>query len=143
MSPQTGLLKGRKVVEKLHFTDTSYCKYDYPHKKATRIWHNLGDYLQLQPTRSRATPCNTFKANGRHEKSAQRGSAKRDGQRMKDDTFSLARLYSIPPLLRMHISLACDLVYSINETQRTIHELLPLSLPSSEAAEEDEDRALC
>ena len=36
-NPQSGLLKGRRVVEGIPYVDVDYCMYSWPYKKRTRI----------------------------------------------------------------------------------------------------------
>ena len=40
-NPQSGLLKTRDIVAGLPFFDTTYCRYGYSYRKATRVWSNL------------------------------------------------------------------------------------------------------
>jgi len=40
-NPQTGLLKDRKFMKGIEFTDASYCKYGFPYRKQTRFWNNI------------------------------------------------------------------------------------------------------
>ena len=74
---QSGLLKTRDVVKDVPFTDTSYCQYGYPYRKHTRIWHSLGDYLDIRPMCSLRNPCDIVRACGTRAMSAHRGRAKK------------------------------------------------------------------
>jgi hypothetical protein len=100
-NPATGLLKEQSVVDGLAFTDVTYCRYGYSYKKATRIWHNLGDAFRPLPPCCRANPCHWFSEWGCHPMSAQRAPKKVAGVRVATalDKCSLDQLYSIPPLL--------------------------------------------
>ena len=44
-NPQTGLLKTRDIVKGLPYYDTSYCRYGYSYRKATRVWSSLVPWL--------------------------------------------------------------------------------------------------
>ena len=115
-NPQSGLLKSRDVVRGIPFTDTSYCQYGYPYRKTTRIWHSLGDYLEMRPTCCSRNPCDVLRVHGKHLMSAQRGPGKRaDGTRMHNNTCSLDQLQSLPSLLCYDIALSVDAVYSEDE----------------------------
>jgi hypothetical protein len=104
-NPQTGLLKNRPVVSGLSFVDTSYCKYGFPYKKATRIWHN-NFHFEPEAMCSNATPCMSLQELGHHEATAQRGPGKIGGHLRKWDHFSLNELYSMPVLLCDQIAAA-------------------------------------
>ena len=97
--PQTGLLKELPIVQGIPYSDVSYCKYGYTYKKATRIWHNLGDAWQPKPVCSRAHPCKHYEAFRAHPATAQRGPGRKQGVLMTGDRCSLEQLYSIPPEL--------------------------------------------
>ena len=92
-NPQTGLLKSRDhLVKKLPFVDTTYCKYGYSYRKATRVWSNL--VLSLHTPCTLQDPC-TAMVGRRHPKTAQqsrRGSDNND----KDNRCSQKELFSIP-----------------------------------------------
>ena len=109
-NPQTGLLKTRDVVEGVPFTDTSYCQYGFHQRKATRIWHGLGDYLKLRPVCSSQAPWDVFKVLNKRKESAQGAPAKSNGERAKQDSFSPNQLHSTPPHLCDDIAEAVDIV---------------------------------
>jgi len=92
-NPQSGLLKGRAVVEGLPFKDVCYCRYGTPYRKATRIWTDLGSSWQPRPMCTPADPCPNMQG-GRHPVTAQRR-----GERPGDRTFKQDELYAIPPAL--------------------------------------------
>ena len=129
-NPQTGLLKGREVVANLQWTDTSYCKYGYPYKKATRIWHDLGDFLQLRPLCCKREPCKHLLDSGKHPKTAQRG-PRRGGN--SDDRCSLHELHSIPPALCSDIAESVDILWCIERTNEDIEASLTYYPPEEEA----------
>ena len=95
-NPQTGLLKEQAIVQGIPYSDVSYCKYGYSYRKATRIWHNLGDAWQPKPVCSRAHPCKHYAAFKAHPATAQRGPGRKQGVLMAGDRCSLEQLYSIP-----------------------------------------------
>ena len=96
-NPQTGLLKEQPVVQGIPYDDITYCRYGYHYRKATRIWHNLGDAWQPKPVCCKASPCRAM-VDGRHPISAQRAPKKVQGVRVATalDKCSLEQLYSIP-----------------------------------------------
>lgn len=97
-NPQSGLLKGRAVVQALSFVDTSYCKYDYPYRKTTRIWT---DNTHFKPNNacSRNEPCYVMAELGHHTMTAQRGPGKHKGSPISGDCCSLNQLHSMPKKL--------------------------------------------
>ncbi len=101
-NPQSGLLKGRLVVSGLSYSDTSYCKYGFRYRKATRIWHNSFDF-QPETMCCNASPCQAAKV-GRHEATAQRG----PGGSRQGDRCTLHELYSMPAGLCDHIAAAAS-----------------------------------
>jgi hypothetical protein len=106
-NPQTGLLKDREVVKGLANSDTSYCRYGYPYKKATRIWHNCV-HFEPEEMCSRSFPCHGLEELGHHETTAQRGPGKLKGGPRESDRCSLSELYSMPKLLCDHIAAAAS-----------------------------------
>ena len=122
-NPRSGLLKTRDVVKDvLFFTDTSYSVYGFPYRKHTRIWHNMGDWLQIRPICCKVHPCEQMSLCGKHAMTAQRGPSK--GTSKKHDRCTLDQLHSTPPGLCDDIALAADLILSINDTRKTIDTLL-------------------
>ena len=91
----SGLLPKRQIVEGIHCSYLTYCKYadaDFPkYRKLTAIWHNL-DWTP-RPVCCRASPCAHI-VDGRHPVSAQRGPCSRS--RCQDVHFSIDTLYSMP-----------------------------------------------
>ena len=106
--------------------------YGFTYRKHTRIWHSMGDYLQLRPMCSSRDPCDIFKALGERKKSAQRAPAKTEGEQIKNDSCSLNQLHSTPPHLCDDIALAADLTSSINDTRHMIEVLLNIPSQTSE-----------
>jgi hypothetical protein len=98
-NPQTGLLKEQSIMQGLPFNDVTYCKYGYSYKKATRVWHTLGDTWTPLPMCCKATPCDVFARLGYHKQTAQRGSGRIKGTLKPSDQCSLEQLYSMPPTL--------------------------------------------
>ena len=99
-NPQTGYLKGRRVVEGLRYKDASYCVWGFDYRKHTRIWSNADDW-EPRPMCTRANPCELSRETGRHPKSAQRAPSKVGGVRRlsSEDKCSLDQLHSMPPEL--------------------------------------------
>jgi hypothetical protein len=110
-NPQTGLLKSRLVVSGLSFHDTSYCKYGFDYKKATRIWHNC---FNFNPRRMCCTTsqCDVMNQLGHHPQTAQRGPGRIRGQRKHDDRCTLNQLYSMPKELCDDIAEAASITIS-------------------------------
>ena len=115
-NPESGLLKTREIVQGIPYSDTSYCHYNYPYRKNTRIWHSLGDYLALIPKCCTANPCVHRSRIGKHPQSAQRGPCK--GK--KDDICTLDKLHSIPPELCASIAESVDILYVIQSIDEEI-----------------------
>ena len=111
------MLNTRDVVKNMLFSDTSYCQYGFAYKKATRIWHPMGGNVKMRPSN---TPCDVFRIQGSHTKTAQRAPAGRKGVRTRSDICSLKQRYSMPP----HFALAADLVFSIDDTRDMVQVLL-------------------
>ena len=126
-NPETGLLKTRRCVAGIPFSDTSYCQYGYPYKKSTRIWHNLGEYISLIPKCSISNPCRHISRTGKHPKSAQRGPCR--GK--KNDRCTLDELHSIPRGLCDSIAESVDILYVI----QSIDEEIRASYTNSETME--------
>ena len=95
----SGLLPKRQIVEGIHCSYLTYCKYadaDFPkYRKLTAIWHNLE--WTPRPVCCKASPC-AHMVNGQHPVSAQRAPAKAGGVRRPtaSDKCSLDTLYSMP-----------------------------------------------
>jgi hypothetical protein len=97
-NPQTGLLKSRQVVSGLSFHDTSYCKYGFLYKKATRIWHNCCNFNPKKMCCGQSR-CDVMLEFGHHPQTAQRGPGRIRGERKGGDRCSLNQLYSMPKAL--------------------------------------------
>ena len=93
-NPGTGLLPTRKVVGGIPYKDISYCMYNYPYRKYTRIWTD-SKVWEPRPKCTKQNPCEGMR-DGRHQLSAQRGPAKTGGVRIRGDKCSLYQLYSMP-----------------------------------------------
>ena len=106
----SGLLPKRQVVEGIHCSYLTYCKYadaDFPkYRKLTAIWHNL-PWTPI-PVCCRASRC-AHLVDGRHPVSAQRAPAKVGGVRRPtgSDKCSLRTLYSMPQPLCLEIASVC------------------------------------
>ena len=68
-NPQTGYLKGRRVVQGLRYRDVSYCVFGFPYRKPTRIWTNLYDW-DPPAMCCRARPCEASRETGRSDSAA-------------------------------------------------------------------------
>ena len=44
-NPQTGTLKNQVFMNTLNYKDVTYCKYGSSHRKQTRIWNNLTNWI--------------------------------------------------------------------------------------------------
>ena len=120
-NPQSGLLKGRAVVQSLPFADTSYCKYDYPYRKTTRIWTNNA---QFEPNKvcSNKDPCYVMAELGHHTMTAQRGPGRRKGCINAGDRCSLNQLHSMPKTLCDQIAKAATMALATNDEEAFLSE---------------------
>ena len=104
----TGLLPKREIVQGLHCSFLTYCKYadaDFPkYRKLTAVWHNLP--WTPRPVCCKADPCPHI-VDGRHPCSAQRGPSRSRFIRPTNDRFTLQTLYSMPPLLCEELGQVC------------------------------------
>ena len=99
-NPQTGLLKTRLFMANLDWSDVTYCKYGYPYRKPTRIWHNM--CWVPRPVCRVGDRCEAFQGT-KHALKAQRGNSGGDVQRLGQ-----RQLYSIPPELCREIAAAVN-----------------------------------
>ena len=103
-NPQTGLLKTRDIVKGLPYYDTTYCRYGYSYRKATRVWSNL--ILYLRKPCSHKDPC-TAMVGRRHPKTAHQSRRSSDPSD-RGNNCSTKQLYSIPPELCDEIADAAE-----------------------------------
>ena len=102
-NPDSGMLKGRSVVEGLPYVRVDYCMYQDPvmYRKRTRLWTNCTDWKPKLCDRSHLV-------DGRkHPSSAQRGFKKVD-KRSGDKTFSRDQLHRLPKALCEEIFAVCS-----------------------------------
>ena len=114
-NPQTGLLKTRDIVKGLPFYDTSYCRYGYSYRKATRIWSIL--VLYLRKPCSPKDPCSAMIGKS-HPKTAQQSRRSSD----KNDVWNVCstkELYSIPPDQCNEIADAAESALQINHAPQS------------------------
>jgi hypothetical protein len=114
-NPQTGLLKEQSIVQGIPFSDVTYCKYGFAYKKATRIWHTLGEAWNPHAMCCKATPCDAFARLGHHPQTAQRGSGRVKGTLKPSDQCSLEQLYSMPPALCDEIASAAAVLANADQ----------------------------
>jgi hypothetical protein len=104
----SGLLPKREVVQGLHCSFLTYCKYadaDFPkYRKLTAVWHNLP--WTPRPVCCKASPC-PHVVDGRHPCSAQRGPTRSRFISPTNDRFTLHTLYSMPPALCEELGQIC------------------------------------
>ena len=124
-NPQTGLLKTRKIVEGLPYYDTTYCRYGYSYRKATRVWSNL--ILYLRKPCSHKDPCTAYDGR-RHPMTAQQ-SRRGNDPTDTNNTCTQKELYSIPEKLCDTIAEAANL--AIEETDESF-ERTHVSPPAEE-----------
>ena len=110
-NPLTGLLKTRDIVKGLPFFDTTYCRYDFEYRKATRIWTNLT--LSLPPPCSVQNPCSAL-IGRRHPKTAQQSRRGSDPSDI-NNRCSQRELYSIPSGLCTMVAEAANRAVVQNE----------------------------
>ena len=112
-NPQSGVLKTRDIVKGLPYYDTTYCRYGYSYRKATRVWSNL--ILYLRKPCSHKDPCSAM-VGRRHPKTAQQSRRSSDPND-KDNNCSTKQLYSIPSEL-------CDEIADTAESALTGNDAL-------------------
>lgn len=104
-NPQTGLLKTRKFMQGIPFTDVSYCKYGKPYRKQTRLWNNIS--LVLKTCNK---DCNSI-IEGRHIGSCGcGGQGQGHKKRYSDKSYKLTEKYSIPKKLCEEIITQCEML---------------------------------
>jgi hypothetical protein len=95
-NPQSGTLKKQGILDEIPFTDVDYCRYDYPYRKRTRLWNNIG--FQGKMCLRKECP---FVTDGRHQYSIGNSSYKTNVRLVGTKRSRLEQRYSVPePLLR-------------------------------------------
>ena len=94
-NPQTGLLKDRRFMHSIPFSDVDYCCYcDWGYRKRTRLWNNVNFTGKLCLGKD---SCPNME-NGKHTTTAQQG-RNRCKTGLYGTHFSQTTLHKIPPLL--------------------------------------------
>ena len=86
-NPQSGLLKGRRVVEGIPYVDVDYCMFSWPYRKRTRIWTNA---TGQRWTKLCEHDCEASEGK-RHTNWAQKAGKRRG------EGFTREELYAMPP----------------------------------------------
>ena len=113
-NPATGLLKHQPLMEGLCYIDTCYCKYGYPYRKATRLWHSFlfGHHFKPQTMCCKADPCAALTLAQRHPMRAsytqRHPSHAQRGNVPASHGYSQEQLYTMPPLLCDEIAQAAE-----------------------------------
>lgn len=93
-NPQSGSLKNQGILDDLEYADVDYCRYDYPYRKRTRLWNNLGLDRDLCDKKT----CK-FVSNGRHMYSIGNSSYKTNVKEVGSKRSRLEQRYSVPERL--------------------------------------------
>lgn len=93
-NPQSGSLKNQGILDEIDYADVDYCRYDYPYRKRTRLWNNIGLVSDLCQRDSCA-----FITNGRHEYSIGNSGYKTNVKEVGSKRTRLEQRYSVPDKL--------------------------------------------
>jgi len=102
-NPQSGTLKKQGILEDIPFTDVDYCQYDYPYRKRTRLWNNIG----FQGKMCLRTVC-PFVTDGRHQYSIGNSGYKTNVREIGSKRSRLEQRYSVPTKLLQEIRECAD-----------------------------------
>ncbi len=103
-NPQSGTLKKQKILDHISYTDVDYCCYDYPYRKRTRLWNNIG--FQGKLCDKKACP---FITDGRHQYSIGNSKYKTNVREIGTKRTRLEQRYSVPEKLLTEIKECADI----------------------------------
>ena len=103
-NPQSGTLKKQGILDHISYADVDYCRYDYPYRKRTRLWNNIG--FQGKLCDKKMCP---FITGGRHQYSIGNSSYKTNVREIGTKRSRLEQRYSVPEKLLTEIKECADI----------------------------------